>query len=135
MLVRMQFASPSDPFTVPGTGFTTIVGDFVCLDCATTTAGTNISSTAYSASAGFKDKVLQVFWAGARYSVTETVDVVGAYYHYDQNNFAASAANLAACNVSSSNKNFCGGSMDAVSAMVDWRFAPKWDTYIATSRA
>jgi hypothetical protein len=104
----MQFAPPSDPFTVPGSGFTTIVGDFVCLDCATATTGTNINSTAYSASAGFKDKVLQVFWAGARYSVTDTVDVVGAYYHYDQNNSAASAANLAACNVSSSNKNFCG---------------------------
>jgi len=128
----MQFAPPSDPFNVAGTGFTTIVGDFVCLDCATATAGTNISSTAYSASAGFKDKVLQVFWAGARYSITDAVDVVGAYYHYDQNNFAASATNLAACNLSSSNKNFCAGSMDAASAMIDWRFSPKWDTYIGT---
>jgi predicted porin len=128
----MQFAPPSDPFTVAGTGFTTVVGDFVCLDCGTATAGTNINGTAYSASAGFKDKVLQVFWAGARYSVTDTVDVVGAYYHYGQNNFATGAANLAACNVSSSNKNFCAGTMDAVSAMVDWRFAPKWDTYIGT---
>jgi predicted porin len=128
----MQFAPPSDPFTVAGTGFTTIVGDFVCLDCATPTAGTNINSTAYSASAGFKDKVLQVFWVGARYPITETVDGVGAYYHYDQNNFAASATNLAACNVSSSNKNFCAGAMDAASAMIDWRFAPKWDTYVGT---
>jgi hypothetical protein len=57
----MKFAAPSDPFTVAGTGFTTVVGDFVWLDCATATAGTNINSTAYSASAGFKDKVLQVF--------------------------------------------------------------------------
>jgi predicted porin len=121
----MQFAPPSNPFTVAGTGFTTIVGDFVCLDCATAIAGTNISSTAYSASAGFKDKVLQVFWFGARYSITESVDVVGAYYHYDQNNFAAGAANLAACNISSSNKNFCAGTMDATSVMIDWRFTPK----------
>jgi hypothetical protein len=107
----MKFAPPGDPFTAAGTGITTIVGDFVCLDCATATAGTNISSTAYSASAGFKDKVLQAFWVGARYSITDT----------DQNNFAVSAANLAACNVSSSNKNFRAGTMDAVSAMVDWR--------------
>jgi predicted porin len=56
----MQFAPPSDPFTVSGSGFTTIVGDFVCFDCG----GTNISSTAFSASAGFKDKILQVFWIG-----------------------------------------------------------------------
>jgi hypothetical protein len=74
----------------------------------------------------------QVFWAGARYSITDRVDAVGAYYHYVQNNFAASAANLAACNVSSSNTNFCAGAMDAASAMIDWRFAPKWDTYIGT---
>jgi predicted porin len=126
----MQFAPPSDPFTVAGTGFTNIAGDFVCFDC--NAFGTNINSTAYSASAGFKDKVLQVFWVGARYSVTEAVDVVGAYYHYGQNNFAASAANLAACNISSTNKNFCAGTMDAVSALIDWRFAPKWDTYIGT---
>jgi predicted porin len=126
----MQFAPPSDPFTVAGSGFTNIAGDFVCFDC--NAFGTNINSTAYSASAGFKDKVLQVFWVGARYSLTDSVDVVGAYYHYDQNNFAASAANLAACNVSSSNKNFCAGSMDAASAMIDWKFAPKWDTYIGT---
>jgi hypothetical protein len=60
------------------------------------------------------------------------VDVVGAYYHYDQNSFATGAANLAACNVSSTNRNFCAGRMDAVSALIDWRFAPKWDPYIGT---
>ena len=128
----MQFAPPSDPFTVPGSGFTAVNGDFVCLGCATATAGTNIVSTAYSASAGFKDKILQVVWAGARYDITDTVYVVGAYYHYDQNNFAASATNLAACDIASTNKNFCAGTMNAVSGVVDWRFAPKWDTYIGT---
>jgi hypothetical protein len=76
---------PSDPYTIAGTGFTNVAGDFVCFDC--NAFGTNISSTAYSASAGFRDKILQVVWAGARYSVTETVDVVGAYYHYSQNDY------------------------------------------------
>ena len=128
----MQFAPPSDPFTVPHTGFTDIAGDFVCFDCNVgTTGGSNINSTAYSGP-GNRDKILQVVWFGARYSVTDTVDVVGAYYHYDQNNFAASAANLAACNVASTSKNFCAGTMDAVSALIDWKFAPKWDTYIGT---
>jgi hypothetical protein len=32
---------------------------------------------------------LQVFWTGAKYAVTDTLDVIGAYYHYDQNNFGA----------------------------------------------
>jgi len=113
--------------------FTDIAGDFVCFECDTATGGTNIDSTAYSGSAGFKDKILQVFWWGARYDITDAVYVVGAYYHYDQNNFAASLANLTACAVLPASKNnFCHGTMDAVSALIDWRFAPKWDTYIGT---
>jgi predicted porin len=85
----MQYAPPSDPFTVKGTGFTNIAGDFICFGCNTATGGTNINSTAFSGSAGFKDKILQFIWAGARYSVTDDLDVVGAYYHYWQNTFAA----------------------------------------------
>lgn len=128
----MQFAPPSDPFTIPGTGFTDISGDFICFDCNTAVGGTNISSTAYNASTGFKDKILQLGWFGARYSVTDTVDLVGAYYHYGQNQFASSTANVQACAIASTNKSFCAGSISAYSVVVDWTFAPKWDTYIGT---
>jgi predicted porin len=129
----IQFAPPSDPFTVNGSGFIDIAGDPVCFGCNTATGGSNINSTAYSGSAGFKDRVLQVVWAGVRYSVTESVDIVGAYYHYDQNNFAASVANRTACATLATSKNsFCAGTMDAASGMIDWKFAPKWDTYIGT---
>jgi predicted porin len=129
----MQFAPPSDPFTVKGTGFTDIAGDAICFGCNTAIGGTNINSTAFSGSAGFKDKILQVGWVGARYSVTDAVDVVGAYYHYSQNNFGASAADNTACNNLPASKNsFCAGTMDAASGMIDWKFAPKWDTYIGT---
>jgi predicted porin len=130
---HMEFAPPSDPFTVKFTGFTDIAGDNVCFACNFGTGGTNINSLAFSGSAGFKDKILQVFWTGARYSVTEAVDVVGAYYHYDQNNFASSPANVNACMLLGNQKNnFCAGTMDAASGMIDWKFAPKWDTYIGT---
>jgi len=119
----MQFAPPSDPQTA----FTDIAGNSICAGCAAINM-TNINNTAYSAP-GNKDKILQAVWFGARYSVTEQVDVVGAYYHYDQNNFALSAANVAACNVSNANKNFCHGTMDAASALIDWKFAAKFDAY------
>jgi predicted porin len=129
----MQFAPPSDPFTVVGNGFTDIAGDFVCLGCNTATGGTNINSTAFSGNAGFKDKILTLTWIGVRYSVTEAVDVVGAYYHETQNDFAARPANIAACNSLPASKNsFCAGTMDAASGLIDWKFAPKWDTYIGT---
>jgi hypothetical protein len=26
----------------------------------------------------------------------------------------------------------CAGTQDAFSALIDWKFAPKWDTYIGT---
>jgi predicted porin len=129
----MQFAPPSDPFTVVGTGFTNIAGDVLCFGCNTATGGTNINSTAFSGSAGFKDKILTMSWVGAKYSVTKSVDVIGAYYHETQNDFAASAANIKSCAVLPASKNnFCSGTMDAASGVVDWKFAPKWDTYIGT---
>ena len=33
------------------------------------------------------DKVLQTFWAGARYSATRDLDLTVAYYHESQNSF------------------------------------------------
>jgi len=93
----IQFAPPSDPFTIPHTGFTNNAGDFVCFECNTPTGGTNINSTQYSASAGFSDKILQVVWFGAKYAITDNLDIIGAYYHYDQNRFTiASCANAPA---------------------------------------
>jgi hypothetical protein len=26
----------------------------------------------------------------------------------------------------------CAGTLDAVSVLLDWKFAPKWDTYLGT---
>jgi predicted porin len=69
---------------------------------------------------------LQIFWTGAKYAVTDSVDVTAAYYHYAQNSFVISGAN-AGC--SSSVASQCSGTLDAVSFVVDWRFAKKFDAY------
>ena len=73
------------------------------------------------------DKILQVMWAGAKYAVTDKLDVIGGYYHYIQNNFFATGPNVGC---SGSAHAQCSGTFDAVSGVIDWRFAPKWDTYI-----
>jgi predicted porin len=59
-----------------------------------------------------------------KYAVTDNLDVIGAYYHYDQPFFGApvNCANAAAF-------ANCHGTMDAVSFVVDWQFAKKFDTY------
>jgi predicted porin len=128
----IDYSAPSDPITTVGQGFNDIAGDFICSGCTNINA-TNINNTAYSASSGTKDKILQYVWVGARYSVTDTVDVAAAWYHVDQKSYAASTANILNCAANATNASYCAGSTDVVSVLVDWQFAPKWDTYIGTT--
>lgn len=115
----IQFAPPSDPQT----SFTNIAGLPMGAAFANDTAINNIAYTATCGTGICSDKIMQVFWAGAKYSIRDNLDLIGAYYHYDQNQFTtASCANPVA-------HSQCSGTMDAVSALIDWRFAPKWDTY------
>jgi predicted porin len=77
---------------------------------------------------GLGNKVLQIMWTGAKYAVTDELDVIGAYYHYIQNSyFGTPAGGPLFC--STSEHPQCAGTYDAISAAVDWRFAPKWDLY------
>jgi len=118
-----QLAPPSDPVNTV-TGFTDIGGLPVGSGYNNLTA---ISNVAYSAACGTgtcSDKVMQVMWTGARYAVNKDLDVVGAYYHYIQNTYTT-----ASC-VNPTAHSQCAGTFDAVSALVDWRFLPKWDAYI-----
>jgi predicted porin len=119
----MQFANPSDP----ATSFTDVAGYVIG-----GVPGTAINNTAYN-----KDRILQVAWTGARYSFTPALDIAAAYYHYWQNDYSNGAATsgskgLTTCTVVATAVSSCAGSQDAVSAVIDWRFAPKWDTYIGT---
>ena len=106
---NIYFAPPSTPQTT----YTDIAG-LVSLT-------PNITNTAYTAN----QKVLQVFWTGAKYAITDKLDVTGAYYHYIQDAFGPPKT----CALAGSSSSHCAGTLDAVSAMLDWRFAPKFDVY------
>jgi predicted porin len=114
----IRYAPPSNPYAA-NTGFNDISGDFVCAGCAAIN-NTNINNTAYSAG----DKLFNVFWTGVKYAVTDHLDVIGAYYHYDQPTYGA-PANCAATPKPAT----CHGTLDAVSFAVDWQFAKKFDAY------
>ncbi|MGA9298702.1 MAG: porin [Bradyrhizobium sp.] len=73
------------------------------------------------------DKILQTAWIGVKYSVTSTLDVTGSYYHEWQNAFAATGSANAGCSTVVSSQ--CSGALDAVSLVVDWRFARHMDMY------
>jgi predicted porin len=114
----IRYAPPSTPFA-PGTGFSDIAGDFVCAGC-TTINNTNINNTAFNAG----DKLFHVVWTGVKYAVTDELNLIGAYYHYEQPFFGTPVN----CTNPSAFAN-CHGSFDAVSFVADWQFAKKFDAY------
>jgi predicted porin len=65
---------------------------------------------------------LQVFWTGAKYAVTSDLDLMAAYYHEQQNSFSGNGC-------SNASLTSCSGQLDAVSLVVDYRFAKRWDAY------
>jgi predicted porin len=126
----IQYAPPSDPKT----SFTDIAGNALTGFAASTASpnGTtvinNVAFTAGCVAATVcGDKILQVMWTGAKYAITDNLDVMGGYYHYIQNNFFVTGPNLGCA---SSAHSQCSGTFDAFSGVIDWKFAAKWDTYI-----
>jgi predicted porin len=98
------------------TGFTTIAGIPV--------ATPDINNTAYDS----RQKDLQVMWTGVKYAFSDTLDISGAYYHYNQDNYNTTP--ITSCAGSGqAQSGSCAGTLNAVSALVDWRFAPKFDVY------
>jgi predicted porin len=75
------------------------------------------------------DKILQTAWFGVRYAITPALDITGAYYHEWDNTYATAPGTLAGCAVLGSSSNQCAGTLDAVSVVVDWRFAKHVDLY------
>jgi predicted porin len=104
---HIDFANPNNPLN-PGAFVT---GGFI----AGAVNNTNFTN----------DKILQTAWVGARYSFLPSLDITGAYYHEWQNSFGTGA--VAGCTDARSSQ--CSGTLDAVSLVVDWRFAKHIDMY------
>jgi predicted porin len=108
--VHIQFANPSSPLS-PGSFIT---GGY-SLGAANNTNFTT-------------DRILQVFWGGARYAVRSDVDLSVAYYHEQQNSFQSGAVNVGGVCTTSAFAS-CSGQLDAVSFLADYRFAKRFDAY------
>jgi predicted porin len=75
------------------------------------------------------DRILQTAWIGARYSITSALDITGAYYHEWQNSFNNGNGSNPLANCTTAISAGCSGTLDAVSLVVDWRFAKHMDMY------
>jgi predicted porin len=109
---HMQFANPGTP-SAPG--------DFL-------EGGYTIGVVNYTNFA--TDKILKVFWGGAKYAVRSDVDLIFAYYHEEQNSFqGGTPATSNAAHCSNASLTQCSGQLDAVSFLADYRFARHLDAY------
>ena len=132
----IQFANPSDPqSSFPDDGFQFNAGPSVTGAVASAN-GTSINNNAFNSKcgtgAGCSDKIFQVLWVGAKYGITHDLDVIGAYYHYIQNQFVATVPGAAPICSNTGAHGQCAGTEDMWSTVLDWRFLPKWDAYIGT---
>jgi predicted porin len=106
---HVSFANPDNPL-VPGAF---VLGGYI--------AGA-VNNTNYTT-----NRIFQTGWLGARYSITPAIDLAAAYYHEWQNSFVNASNPTGTC--SNANASSCSGSLDAVSFVVDWRFAKHVDAY------
>ncbi len=70
-------------------------------------------------------KILQVYWAGVRYTVIPKLDLTAAYYGYHQN--AYGTGKVAGCSTSANST--CSGSFEAFSIDADYFFNKHFDAY------
>jgi predicted porin len=75
------------------------------------------------------DKIFQVFWVGAKYSVRPDLDLALAYYHQNQNSFVIGNGTNPTGTCKTAVSAGCSGSLDAVSFVADYRFAKHFDAY------
>jgi predicted porin len=105
---HIQFANPTHPLAAGTSG----LGGFVLA---------YVSNTTYS-----KDRDLDVYWAGVRYSVLRRLDVTAAFYGFRQN--AYGTGSQAGC--SSDAFSTCSGNFRAYSLDADYRFTRRFDIYL-----
>jgi predicted porin len=95
--------------------------------------GTAIANNAFNAlcqsGGGCTNEIFQVIWTGLKYGITRDLDVLGSWNHYIQDQFVI-ATSAATCANNGAANSRCAGTYSTYSVALDWRFLPKWDTYI-----
>jgi len=74
------------------------------------------------------NRVENIFWTGVKYAVNDRLDVIGAFYYIEQNNFLAAPAVCTGTGIHISSAN-CAGSYDTLSFLVDYRPLKRIDLY------
>jgi predicted porin len=102
---NVYFAAPGNPVTAP------FIGE-----------GGYTFSSVNNAAYAVNNKVLQIFWTGAKYSVRDDLDLIGAFYYETQNDYSGKPC-------SNTSLSTCSGKEVVVSGVVDWRPYKRFDVY------
>jgi predicted porin len=104
---RIRFANPDSLLPTD----TTTIGGYMLSSLTQNSYNTN--------------KILQIYWTGLKYSVTDKLDITGAYYGYTQNNYSGAACTA----MSSAGSSKCDGNLNAVSLVAVYNVVKHFDVY------
>jgi predicted porin len=110
-----RFQNPSDNYA---NGFTSLGGYMVA---ANSVLPGSVTYNAYTI-----NRIVQLFWTGARYSILSNLDIAGAYYHFEQNDYNTSPCTGGGVNTSSSK---CAGTKDIASVLIEYQPLKRLDIY------
>jgi predicted porin len=70
-------------------------------------------------------KILQVYWTGVKYPISQNFDITAAFYGYKQNSYATGKDAGCTSNISAA----CSGNLWAYSVVADYRLTKHFDAY------
>jgi predicted porin len=74
------------------------------------------------------NRVENIFWVGAKYAVNDRLDLIGALYYIEQNDFLQAPAACTGTGIHISSAS-CAGSFDTFSFLIDYRPLKRIDVY------
>ena len=74
------------------------------------------------------NRIENIFWLGAKYAVNDRLDLIGALYYIEQNNFLQAPAVCTGTGIHISSAS-CAGSFDTFSFLLDYRPVKRIDLY------
>jgi predicted porin len=135
----IQYSNPSDSQTsFRDDGFLLTNAGLSAAAATAASAGSPVNGTAIANNAfnalcgsggGCTNEIFQVMWAGLKYGITRDLDIIGSWNHYIQNQYVIATSAATCANNGAANAR-CAGSYSTYAVAFDWRFLPKWDTYI-----
>ncbi len=71
------------------------------------------------------EKLVQIFWTGAKYALDKKTDVTMAWYRQWQNDFRVPAT----CSATAGFRSSCAGTLNEMSLFADHHFTPRFDAF------